>query len=131
MKLISIAFVLLAQGLPELPEVKGETNSLLIWIITVLGIFCIGLIVYFKVEIKSLKSDLKEERTYNRTQDGNNIALIEVVNITLKQVVKLLDKNVDGISGMQNAIDIINPIIQKNADRLEVIKDKVIKGNER
>lgn len=119
-------YIKLLQDLPELPEVKGENNGILLWVISVLIVFIIAMFFHFKSEIKNLKEELKEERKYNRNQDVKNIGLIEIVNVTLEQVVKLLDKNIDNMTGIKTIVDGINPIIKKNAERLETIKDKII-----
>jgi len=116
----------LLQSIPEVPEVASEgTAELYVWIIYSLLIFIIGLLTYVKVEYKSIKVELKDERDYSRSQGEKNIALIESVNGILTQLVKLTDKTVDSTGDIHHVVNDISPIIKSNVVKLDQIKNDI------
>lgn len=105
----------------------NDAKSIL-WYNVVALIGAIGAVFgYFKMESSALKTELKDERAYNRGQDAKNIETILSVNIALTQFVKQLDRNADNLSNIKEFTNAIKPIIEANAVRLEEINKRLDK----
>ena len=109
--------------IPEVPKVAGDdVNAILVWIIGTLLAFAVGLIVYFRMEIATLRKDLTAERAYSRAQDNKNIEMIANTTNVLEQNNKVMEKIYDHTGGIKEIINIdVSPIIRDNNERLKML----------
>lgn len=105
----------------KVPIVNGS-NELYGWIIGILIVFIIGLIVYFRAELKTVRDTLREEQLYIRTESIKTMSLLQAVNTVLERLTNTTEKSLENTNEMK-------PLIQTNVHRLETIKDHVLKLN--
>lgn len=110
------------------PPTNGN-SELLSWIITVLIVFIIALFAYFKLEVKALRDELKEERNYIKTEGIKNILSLNDNTSVLKQLVEHHDKTGEKISDIKQISEATKPIIEDNAKRIIDIKSHLKSGD--
>lgn len=121
---------LLQLPIPKVPFVDGDVaNQILGWIIGILIAFVGALYLYFRNEIHVLRTELKEERAYNRVQDGNNIKMITETNMFLSTFTGQLNKSSGEITEINRGVNEVVPIVKANETRLISIKDHVSTRN--
>lgn len=105
-----------------------DIPSILAWIIGVLILFIGALFIYFKSEVKEVRTELKTERAYMKLQDGKNIEMLVNVNNVLNDVSIAMDKTSNNVSEIFNVANSIQPLIEKNTERLLGIKSHLDNG---
>lgn len=110
------------------PPATGN-SELLSWIIGVLIVFIVALFTYFKLELKAVRSELKEERTYIKTEGTKNITTLLDNTHVLKQLIAQNDKTEDKIIEIKQISEATKPIIEDNAKRIIDIKSHLKSGD--
>lgn len=104
-----------------IPEIN-DADSLKNYFIGLLILFIGAMFAYFKLEVKSVRDELKDERNYNRTQDQSNIKLLTEVNT-------VLSRTTSSVEGIQ--LDLtkeVTPIIKDNNRKIDELKNHLQNG---